>query len=124
MSEVRRSGDYEQWVKFFLRAVIASSESAIETIRALSELQVRNKKVVEGMGRASKTAARVLGYFEAIAGGTISRISTELQLSYNTVRSAVKRLCEAGILCNGGKVFTSQVYYYKEYIDILRSGTE
>ena len=124
MSEVRRSGDYEQWVKFFLRAVIVSSESAIETIRALSELKAKNEKIVAGMGRAAKTTARVLRYFEETAGATISCIATDLGLSYNTVSLTVKRLCEAGILYCGGKVFRGRVYYYKEYLEILRSGTE
>ena len=124
MSEVRRSGNYEQWIKFFLRAVIASSESATETIRELSELKARNTKIVEGMGRTAKTTARVLRYLEGIAGATISRISLDLGLNYNHSTLAVKRLCEAGILYCVGKVFRSRVYCYKEYLEILRSGTE
>ena len=76
------------------------------------------------MGRAAKTTARVLRYFEETAGATISCIATDLGLSYNTVSLTVKRLCEAGILYCGGKVFRGRVYYYKEYLEILRSGTE
>ena len=115
MSEVRRSGNYEQWVKFFLQAIIVSSENAIETIRALLTLKVKDMKLVKDMGRASKTTARVLEYFERTPLATLRHVSEDLGLSYGTVRLAVKRLCEAGILNCGGKIL---------YLEILRSGTE
>ena len=38
MSEVRRTGDYEQWVRFFLEAIIESSEDAIDAIGKLASL--------------------------------------------------------------------------------------
>ena len=124
MSEVRRSGNYEQWVKFFLQAIIVSSENAIETIRALLTLKEKDMKLVKDMGRASKTTARVLEYFERTPLATLRHVSEDLGLSYGTVRLAVKRLCEAGILNCGGKIFRGNVYYYREYLEILRSGTE
>ena len=124
MSEIRRRGNYEQWVKFFLQAIIVSSENAIETIRALSALKEKDMKLVQDMGRASKTAIKVLEYFERTPLATIGHVSEELGLSYGAVRSQVKRLCEAGILHCGGKIFRGNVYYYKEYLEILRSGTE
>ena len=35
MSEVRNKNNYEQWIKFFLRAIKESSEDAVETINKL-----------------------------------------------------------------------------------------
>ena len=124
MSEVRNSGNYEQWVKFFLRAIIASSDSAIYTVKQLSELRGKHAELVRGFGRASKTAFRVLEYFENTPIGTIRRVAVVLGLSYNTVLSSVKRLVEAGILNCGGRIFRGKVYYYRKYLEILRSGTE
>src|SRR5699024_1687599 len=42
ISEVRRSGNYEQWVAFFLEAVSAAAKDSLVTIEALSELHEKN----------------------------------------------------------------------------------
>ena len=56
MSEVRNKNNYEQWIKFFLRAIKESSDDAVETINKLFELHDKNIAIIEQMGRASKTA--------------------------------------------------------------------
>lgn len=40
MTEVRTKGDYEQWIKFFLQALIESAEDAIRTIEELTALHL------------------------------------------------------------------------------------
>ncbi|MBO5369562.1 MAG: Fic family protein, partial [Clostridia bacterium] len=62
MSEVRNKNNYEQWIKFFLRAIKESAEDAVETINRLSELHDKNITIVEQMGRASKTAKEIFYY--------------------------------------------------------------
>ena len=41
MMEVRRTGNYEQWIKFFLQAFVESAEDAIATIDELKEVPVK-----------------------------------------------------------------------------------
>ncbi len=124
MTEVRRKGDYEQWVKFFLRAVIESSDNAIHTIEELSELHNRNLLIVNNMGRAKVSALRLFSYIEASPIIGITRTASDLCMSFNTVSSSIKRLCAAGILLQGNNSVRKKVFYYKEYLDILRQGTE
>ncbi len=124
MTEVRRTGNYEQWVKFFLRAVIESSESAIHTIAELSELHNRNISAVKGMGRARISALRLFDYIEANPIIDITKTASELNMSFNTVSSSIRRLCEAGILLQENHASRKRVFHYKEYLDVLRHGTE
>ena len=124
MTEVRKKGDYEQWVKFFLRAVIESSESAISTIEKLSELHNRNIAAVNDMGRARMSALRLFDYIEANPIIDITKTASELKMSFNTVSSSVRRLCEAGILFQENNVLRKRVFHYKDYLEILRNGTE
>ena len=124
MTEVRVKGDYEQWVKFFLRAVIEASESAIETIEQLSELHDRNITLVNNMGRAKISALRLFSYIEANPIIDITRTASELKMSFNTVSSSVKRLCEVGILAQENDSARKRIFHYKDYLDILRNGTE
>ncbi len=44
MSEVRRTGNYEQWIRFFLEAVRDSAADAVATIDLLTELSQSNQR--------------------------------------------------------------------------------
>lgn len=123
MTEVRTKGNYEQWVYFFLSALLESAEDAIATIDALTALHDKNTVIVSGMGRAAKNAMLVFGYLEANPIIDISKTSDALGIAFNTVSSAVTRLCDAGILVPMTGAGRNRTFAYNEYLDILRSGT-
>lgn len=47
MSAIRETGDYEQWIKFFLKGIYASGKSAIETANELIALRDKNIRKLE-----------------------------------------------------------------------------
>ena len=123
MTEVRRSGDYEQWIRFFLQAVEECARDAIETVNRLTALHGKNAAVIAGMGRASKNVMLVFRYLEANPIIDIRKTARALDLSFNTVASAVRRLAEAGILVQTGAASRNRTFAYEEYLAILRNGT-
>ena len=123
MTEVRVKGDYEQWIKFFLRAIDESAEDALSAIEELAALHDRNFVLAKDIGRASDSAVRLLAYLEKKPIITITGASNGLYLSFNTVSSLVKRFCETGILKQQGTARRDRVFRYQEYLNILRSGT-
>ncbi len=123
MSEVRSKDNYEQWVKFFLRAVQSSAEDASETIRELASLHDRSMAVINGMGRAAKTVKALFAYLEQNPIIDIRKTAGALGLSFSTVSDAVKRLEEKGILIQTNNVSRNRVFAYQEYLDILRKDT-
>lgn len=123
MSEVRNKNNYEQWVKFFLRAIKESSEDAVETIKQLSELHDRNIAIVEQMGRAAKTAKEIFDYLEKNPIIDMKKTSQELSLAFSTVSASVKRLEENGILVQTNNANRNRVFAYEEYLGILRKDT-
>ncbi|MBR4720706.1 MAG: Fic family protein [Clostridia bacterium] len=123
MSEVRNKNNYEQWIKFFLRAIKESSEDAVETINKLSELHNKNTAIIESAGRASKTLKEIFGYLEKSPIIDIKKTSEELSLAFSTVSASVKRLVEYGILVQTNNVNRNRVFAYEEYIGILRKDT-
>ena len=123
MSEVRSKDNYEQWVKFFLRAVQSSAEDASETIRKLASLHDQNMAVIDGMGRAAKTAKALFAYLEQNPIIDIGKTAEALGLSFSTVSVAVKRLEEKGILIQTNNASRNRVFAYQEYLDILRKDT-
>lgn len=123
MNEVRSKDNYEQWVKFFLRAVQSSAEDALETIRKLASLHDQNMAVIDGMGRAAKTAKALFAYLEQNPIIDIRKTAEALGLSFSTVSGAVKRLEEKGILIQTNNASRNRVFAYQEYLDILRKDT-
>ncbi|MDO4841009.1 MAG: hypothetical protein Q3990_10105 [Desulfovibrionaceae bacterium] len=66
MTEVRRTGNYEQWVKFFLQALAESAEDAVSAIDDLIFLHDKNIAVITSMGRAAKNAMLGLTFWKKI----------------------------------------------------------
>ena len=127
MSAIRETGDYEQWIKFFLEGIYASGKSAIETANELIALRDKNIRKLENENytkRTLETMMKVFHYLEAHPIIDIGKTAEDLSIAYNTVSSAVNRFEKLGILHLVKKQGRNKVYSYKEYIDILRDGTE
>lgn len=123
ISEVRRSGNYEQWVRFFLEAVNAAAIDATETIWNLSELHNINAEKLPVSKRKQDNIRRLFTYIEKHPIIDIKHTAADLALSYNTVAHAVKKLQELGILHETTNVARNRVFAYEEYLDILRQDT-
>ncbi|MBU4541898.1 MAG: Fic family protein [Firmicutes bacterium] len=125
LMEVRSKGNFEQWIKFFILAVYESAEDAIQTIEKLVKLNEQNTRLVENnVGRAKKTVKLVLKYLEGHPIIDIKKTSAALDLSYNTVSSAVKQLIDLGILVQTVSGQRNRVFAYEEYLQIMRKDTE
>ncbi|MBP3309031.1 MAG: Fic family protein [Clostridia bacterium] len=124
MTEVRSKGNYEQWVKFFLRAIAQSAEDACITVKALDKLHEKNRSSLEALGRARANAKRLLEYIEENPIIETQKTAAALGLSYNTVASAIKNLCALGILEKSKGESRNKIFAYTAYLDILKKGTE
>ena len=123
MTEVRSKGNYEQWVKFFLQALMESAEDAASTIDELTALHDKNATVIAGMGRAAKNAMMVFDYLEKNPIIEIGKTAEALGITFNTASSAVKRLADAGILKQTTNASRNRTFAYEDYLAVLRKGT-
>ncbi len=123
MSEVRRSGRYEQWVHFFLEAVQAAAADAVTTIRQLSVLHERNLTLLPPSRRTVDHARRLFEYLEQHPIIDIRRTAEALDVSYNTMASAVKKLVDRGILQETTNAARNRVFAYQAYLSVLRRDT-
>ena len=123
MTEVRSKGNYEQWVKFFLQALMESAEDSTSTIDELTALHDKNAAVIAGMGRGAKNAMQVFGYLEKNPIIEIGKTAEALGITFNTASGAVKRLADAGILKQTTNASRNRTFAYEDYLAILRKGT-
>jgi Fic family protein len=124
MTQVRKTGDYEQWVDFFLHAFAASADDAIQTIDQLTALHEKNISSFDNLSKRQKTSMlKLFTYLETNPIIDIGKTATALELSYNTVSNAVSLLVERGILVQNEKSGKAKIYSYAAYLDILRKDT-
>lgn len=123
ISEVRRSGNFEQWIKFFLEAVSKAATDSLESIRQLSILHDKNIARLPISNRKKDNLRAVFEYIEQYPIIDIKRTAKELGISYNTAATVVKKLVELGILQETTNRARDRVFAYEEYLDILRKDT-
>lgn len=122
MSEVRRNGDYEQWVKFFLQALYESAEDAALTIHLLSKLHDENLTKLQVMPRNQNLLA-LFAYLESNPIIEIKKTAEELGVAYNTVAKAVNTLVDKDILMQNKKAGRTRTFSYEQYLELLRKDT-
>ena len=115
---VSQKGDWEEWIKFFLRAVVAQSQDAIKNSHAiLNLLEVYKKRIQQK--RLSGYALKLLDEIFKNPYISIPRAAQKLRTSYHTAKAAVKKLIEAEILFEITDKLRGKVYCAKELLDLL-----
>lgn len=123
ISEVRRKGNYEQWIKFFLQAIYESAQDAITAVDELTALHDKNISAINALGRVKNNTMLVFNYLEKNPIIEIKKTASALDISFNTVANAVKRLVAMGILVQSSNANRNRTFSYEEYLHILRRGT-
>ena len=124
MSEIRTSGNYEQWVKFFLRGVAETAQDATETIDRLNALHHKNEsKLSDVPTRSRQNIMNLFAYIERNPIIETVKTAAALGLSRNGTANYIAVLCKKDILRYSAKSGKALVFAYKEYLDILRKDT-
>lgn len=124
LMEVRTDGHFEQWVQFFLQALIEAAENTIATIKVLVALRQQNQALIAQSGRASARTQMIFDYLERHPIIEIGKTAEAVGLSYNTVASAVQWLVKQGILVPTTNFKRNRVFAYESYLGVLRPSTE
>ena len=121
--EVRRNGNYEQWISFFLEAVSAAAKDSMLTIDQLRELHDKNIERLPVTSRKNDNVRRVFEFIEQHPIIDIKKTAEALEISYNTVSNIVKKFVQIGILDETTNYARNRVFIYKEYLDVLKRDT-
>jgi Fic family protein len=124
LQNVRLTGDWEAWLRFFFTGVKETADQAAQTGHALLKLFDEDRKRIETLRRAANSALRVHAYLERDPLSSIARISKETGLTHPTVTSAVAHLERLGIVRPASQANYGRLYAYHRYLKILSEGTE
>lgn len=124
LAQVRETGNYESWVLFFLEAVHAAAENAVESVHALRSLFRRDAESVHASCRPGSHAAQLFSMLASAPIVTARIVSERLGISRSSAQQSITALVRAGILAETTNRRRSRVYAYSAYLDILRKDAE
>ena len=124
LDAVRRDGDWEAWVDFFLEGVQRTSNGAVETAHRLLALFRDDGERVAALGRPAANALRVFGALRRRPLATINDLVARSGVSYPTAARAVQSLENLGIVREITGRRRDRVFAYDAYVAILNEGAE
>jgi len=125
LNHVRETGDWEKWLAFFFRGVVATAREAIITAQRLTSMFQSDIDRIQT--EAGRRAGSVLRIHQALKNKPIVNLrfaESHSGLTYSASSQAMEVLCELGIAeeITGNK--RNKHYVYARYLDILNEGTE
>ncbi len=124
LDRVRRTGDWEAWLAFFLRGVRETAENAAATARRLSERFAADRERIAEEGRRAGSALRVHEVFQERPVLSIPEACRRTGLSFPTASAATQLLERADIVREITGFARNRVYVYGGYLKILNEGVE
>jgi len=119
---VREQGEWEGWLKFFLRGVVEVSNEATETARQIVNLRERHRELVIEKAGASQKALTLLErlYFRPLI--SVNGVKDMTHLSFANANELVGRFVEIKLLREITGRARNRLFAYTSYLDLFAEG--
>lgn len=124
LQSVRETGEWENWLEFFLTGVKETADQATSMARTILQLFEDDARRIQSLGKAAGSALKV---HQAIKRNPIVssvEAATNTGLTPPTARAAISNLQKLGILTEITGKQRDRLFSYHRYLDLLREGTE
>jgi len=124
LGAIRTGGDWEGWTAYFMEGVVVIAGEATELIRSLFEITSRDRVTYLGSRGATVAGARLFELLPRSPLVTTRWVAKACDTTPPTAAKAIASLCAAGILEETSGRKRDRIYAYREYLDLLKEGTE
>jgi Fic family protein len=114
---IRRAGDWEGWLKFFLIGVRITAEDALHRSKTILELYDDVMRQAASLRRSTVPVAETIFAHPII---TTQGARKHTGLAFDTARQALEALATAGIVREVTGQRRGRTYVFERYITILR----
>lgn len=121
LQQVRLSGNWENWLLFFVDAVAETATQAVSTAQQLNELRQTHRALLTRLGRMAPSAQRVLDVLFEYPIANINTLVKHGNITAATAGKVMDKLAQPELALvrelTGQK--RNRVFAYSAYIDIL-----
>ncbi len=119
LNDIRISGNWEEWIAYFLKAVIHTSRQAVETAQMLMVQMKNDEDTLQKTAHIGSFVFQVLNVFKSKLAAKSTDIIAECGLKANTVNNALTKLEQMGILAEITGKKRNRVFVYAACLNIL-----
>ena len=124
LNYVRHTGDWEEWLAFFLEGVLVTATGAVDAAQQIALMFQENHSRIERTGRRAGSAIRVHEALKTRPVLRLSEVRKRTTLSFPTAAKAMELLVELGIAREITGKRRDRLFMYDRYLAILDEGTE
>ena len=125
LNDVRRTGDWEAWLAFFIDGVRATADGAVSASHRLLELFATDRTTIEQRGgRRAGSALRVHDALKAQPIMSLPSAGARTGLAFRTTATAMELLVDLGIAREITGKRRGRLFVHDRYLAILNEGTE
>jgi Fic family protein len=124
LQQVRLTGNWEEWLSFFLTGVVETADQAIKSAHRLLSLFRADREKIAAVGKAAGSALRLHEHLQRNPITSTAGAAEATGLSAMTCSTILRKLQAIHLVreITGGKY--GRLYAYDEYLKILSEGTE
>lgn len=121
---VRDTGDWEEWVQFFLKGVIETANQAIGTVQLILKLFAEDRDKISAVGKPAASILIIHNYLQKHPTTSSKKIVENCNITLPTAIKSLNHLIDLGIVAEITGRSRNKIYVYKKYLNILSEGTE
>ena len=120
LQNIRDSGSWEEWIKFFLSAIAEVSQEATQTARKIVNLREEHRRIItEHFGRTAANGLRVLEQLFSQPITSVKALANQTQVSFTAANQLMQRFIEHHILIEMTGHSRNRIFGYRSYIDLF-----
>lgn len=123
LTALRTTGDWEGWLRFFLRGVAVTATEAATTAERIFELRERHRSLVLETTGLGQNGLRLLALLFQRPLVNVTLVADQLDIAFPTASRLVSRFEDQGLLVETTGQRRSRVYRYDPYLTLFDEPT-
>ncbi len=115
---VSLNGDWEQWIRFFLRAVVAVATDAFDRVEKLLHIRSEHQNRMRHH-RAAGSAFQLIDALFELPYITAGRVGSVLGVSHTAAQGYISRMVDAGVLSQVAGSSRPRLYVAQGILDVI-----
>jgi Fic family protein len=125
LQNVRDTGDWESWMKFFLSGIYEVATSATDKARKIVQMRENDRKtIITHFGKATGSAMKLFDGLFATPIITVNQAAKITGTAYKNTNMIIAQLEALGILAKSANAERNRLFRYQEYVRILSEDDE
>ena len=124
LQNVRKTGDWESWIEFFLSGVYETSHQAFNTAQNIVSLFENDEEKIKNLNKDTAGVLKTYNFLKKHPISNTKKIVKSSQSSLQTVLRSLRVLEDIGLVKELTGKHNNKIFIYKKYIQIINEGTE